>query len=67
MCSNDSFSRCHGNGSQKLIKNRGNGHFCHFLNTKVRSTPNQHTSGYQYGYQKLPYSFLGQFIPILYD
>ena len=68
MCNDGSFSGCHGNGSQKLKKHtEENGHFCHFRNTKVRYTPNQHTSEYQYGYQNLPCSFLDQFMPILYD
>ena len=69
MYSNCSFSSCHGNGRQKLIKDRGKWSFlsCHFRNTKVRSTPNQHTSGNQYGYQNLPCTFLNQFMPILYD
>ena len=67
MCNNGSFSGCYDNGSQKLKKTEEYGHFCHFRNTKVRSTPNQYTSEYQYGYQNLPFSFLDQFMPILYD
>ena len=31
MCSNGSFSGCHGNGSQKLIKNRGKWSFLSFI------------------------------------
>ena len=39
MCSNGSFSRCHGNGSQKLIKNRGKWPFVIFVILKCDLPP----------------------------
>ena len=54
-------------GAKNYSKTEENGHFCHFRDTKVRSTPNQHTSWHQYGNQKLSCSFLDQLMPILYD
>ena len=68
MCSNGSFSRLPWQREPKVNqKQKKMVIFVIFVILKCDLPPNQHTSGYQYGYQNLPCSFFDQFMLILYD